>query len=116
MRITTGAVRRWLERQRRLPRRLLERCRQDRILYADACRNAVFVCRDPRSRPTGAALAGTGSHRFRAMAPGSRKARSAFWLPPSPAASNTTTTLRERHRCCFQSHHYCKKESPRHGT
>ena len=81
-------VRRWLTRTRRLAPPLLESCRRKRILYADRRRNAVFVCRDSRGRPTGAELRGAlpspRRSRFRGLAPGSRKARGAFWLPAGP--------------------------------
>ena len=81
-------VRGWLTRTRRLAPPLLESCRRHRILYADNRRNAVFLCRDSRGRPTGAelrgALPGSRRNRFRGLAPGSRKARGAFWLPAGP--------------------------------
>ena len=54
------------------------------LVYADARRNAVFVARDAAGRTTGAEIVGTrrveGRRGFKAMAPGSRKARGGFWL------------------------------------
>lgn len=54
------------------------------IVYADGRRNAVFVARDAAGRTTGAEIVGTrraeGWPGFKGMAPGSRKARGAFWL------------------------------------
>ena len=78
-------VRDFLATARGLDPTLLERCRQDGILYADSRRNAVFVCRDCHQHPTGAELVGTRpaphGRTFKGMAPGSRKARGGFWLP-----------------------------------
>ena len=58
---------------------LLDRCRDDGILYADSRRNAVFLCRDHHQNPVSAELFGTRP--FKGVAPGSRKARGGFWLP-----------------------------------
>ena len=78
-------VRDFLATARGLDPALLERCRQDGILYADSRRNAVFLCRDRLQNPVGAELVGTrpapDGHTFKGMAPGSRKARGGFWLP-----------------------------------
>ncbi len=78
-------VRDFLTTARGLDPALLERCRQDGILYADSRRNAVFLCRDRHQHPVGAELVGTrptpGGRTFKGMAPGSRKARGGFWLP-----------------------------------
>ena len=83
-------VRDFLRAARGLDPALLERCRRDGLLYADARRNAVFVCRDPAGAVTGAELGGTrpapGGRTFKGLAPGSRKARGGFWLPPGRAA------------------------------
>ncbi len=68
---------------------LLDLCRRDGILYADHRRNAVFLCRDPQSQPTGAEIVGTrpapDGRTFKGMAPGSRKAQGGFWLPAAAA-------------------------------
>ena len=81
-------VRDFLTTARGLDPALLERCRQDGILYADSRRNAVFVCRDRHQHPVGAELVGTrpapDGRSFKGMAPGSRKARGGFWLPANP--------------------------------
>lgn len=78
-------VRDFLRSQRGLAPDLLALCHQQGLLYADARRNAVFLCRDPRGRPVGAELVGTrptaDGRTFKGMAPGSRKARGGFWLP-----------------------------------
>lgn len=78
-------VRDFLAAARGLDPALLERCRQDGILYADSRRNAVFVCRDRCQHPVGAELVGTrpaaDGRTFKGMAPGSRKALGGFWLP-----------------------------------
>ena len=84
------AVREFLRAVRGLDPDLLARCRRAGLLYADARRNAVFVCRDPAGAVTGAELVGTrpdpGGRTFKGLAPGSRKARGGFWLPPARAA------------------------------
>ncbi len=78
-------VRDFLATARGLDPALLERCRQEGILYADSRRNAVFVCRDRHQHPVGAELVGTrpapDGRTFKGMAPGSRKARGGLWLP-----------------------------------
>ena len=71
-------VREHLTRARALPRSYIDRLHELGDLYADAKRNAVFVCRDPETnRITGAELKGTvprpDGSRFTGMAPGSRK-------------------------------------------
>ena len=77
-------VRDALVRQRALRADVLEACHRRGLLYADDRLNAVFVCRNASANPTGAEVLGTephtGTKRFRAMAPGSRKARGGFWL------------------------------------
>lgn len=54
------------------------------LVYADDRRNAVFVTRDATGRVTGAEIVGTrrrkGRRGFKAMAPGSCKAKGGFWL------------------------------------
>ena len=66
--------------------RLLARRRYRGLLYADSCRNAVFVRHDAHGTVTGAELVRTqpasGPRPFKAVAPGSRKAYGGFWLPP----------------------------------
>lgn len=83
------AVREFLRAARALDPDLLARCRRAGLLYADARRNAVFVCRDPAGAVTGAELVGTrpdpAGRTFKGLAPGSRKARGGFWLPPGRA-------------------------------
>ncbi len=77
-------VRRYLVEQRRLPTALLDPLIQAGSLYADARANAVFLLRDPRGRPVGAELRGTGPLPWRGMAPGSRKDLGAFAIPDAP--------------------------------
>ena len=78
-------VRDALIHQRALRADVLEACHGRGLLYADERLNAVFVCRNASDSPTGAEIIGTvpqtGTKCFRGMAPGSRKARGAFWLP-----------------------------------
>lgn len=71
-------VREYLTTARALPPAYIDRLHERGDLYADARRNAVFVCRDPETgRITGAELKGTIARqdgtRFTGMAPGSRK-------------------------------------------
>jgi hypothetical protein len=71
-------VREHLTKVRALPRGYIDRLHELGDLYADAKRNAVFVCRDPETnRITGAEIKGTlprpDGSRFTGMAPGSRK-------------------------------------------
>jgi hypothetical protein len=71
-------VREHLTEARALPRGYIDRLHELGDLYADAKRNAVFVCRDPETnRITGAEIKGTlprpDGSRFTGMAPGSRK-------------------------------------------
>jgi len=79
-------VRDFLRTQRGLADDLLALCHRQGLLYADARQNAVFLCRDARGQPVGAELVGTrpapDGRTFKGMAPGSRKARGGFWLPP----------------------------------
>ena len=72
------AVREHLTTARALPHVYIDRLHELGDLYADARRNAVFVCRDPETnRITGAEIKGTlprpDGTRFTGMAPGSRK-------------------------------------------
>lgn len=72
------SVRDHLTTARALPPAYIDRLHQKGDLYADARRNAVFVCRDPETgHITGAELKGTVERpdgtRFTGMAPGSRK-------------------------------------------
>ena len=78
-------VRNALAQNRALQPELLEACRQHGLIHADHRRNAVFVCRNANGHNTGAEILGTlqrnGDKPFRAMAPGSRKAKGGFWIP-----------------------------------
>jgi hypothetical protein len=76
-------VRRYLVEQRRLPPALLDPLLATGDLYADARGNAVFLLRGPDGQPVGAELRGTGPVAWRGMAPGSRKDRGCFAVPPA---------------------------------
>ena len=76
-------VRRYLVEPRRLPPALLDPLIATGNLYADARANAVFLLRDPHGQPVGAELRGTGPLAWRGMAPGSRKDRGCFAVPPA---------------------------------
>ena len=75
-------VRRHLVEDRAFPASYVDRLHERGDLYADARRNAVFVCRGPDGAPTGAELKGTVARpdgtRFTGLAPGSRKDRGGF--------------------------------------
>ena len=75
-------MREFLRTARGLDPDLLVRYRRARLLYADARRNAVFVCRDPVGAVTSAELVGTRpdpcGRTFKSLAPGSRKACGGF--------------------------------------
>lgn len=70
-------VRRHLVDERALPANYIEKLHERGDLYADARKNAVFLCRDEAGVPTGAELKGTirrdDGSRFSGMAPGSKK-------------------------------------------
>ena len=65
-----------------MPAPYIDRLHELGDCYADARRNAVFVCRDEDGRAVGAELKGTvprrDGSRFTGMAPGSRKDRGGF--------------------------------------
>lgn len=75
-------VRRYLTTGRALPTPYIDRLHELGDCYADARRNAVFVCRDEDGQAVGAELKGTVQRsdgtRFTGMAPGSRKDRGGF--------------------------------------
>ncbi|MBD3805170.1 MAG: plasmid recombination protein [Thioclava sp.] len=75
-------VRRHLVEDRALPAPYIDKLHQQGDCYADARRNAVFVCRDEDGQAVGAELKGTVQRqdgtRFTGMAPGSRKDRGGF--------------------------------------
>lgn len=66
-------VSRYLLCERGLPPSLLQPLFEGGTVYADARANAVFLLLGKEKRPVGAELRGTTSHRWRGMAPGSRK-------------------------------------------
>ena len=75
-------VRHHLIEDRALPAPYVDRLHERGDLYADAKRNAVFVCRGPDGEAVGAELKGTVARpdgsRFSGLAPGSRKDRGGF--------------------------------------
>ena len=75
-------VRTHLVRERGLPRHTSTGCTRKGELYADARRNAVFVCRGPDGEPVGAEIKGTflrpDGTRYAGLAPGSRKDAGGF--------------------------------------
>lgn len=73
-------VRNWLITERKLPAEVVDQLHQKGDVYADDRRNAVFVCRAPDGKPTGAELKGTTGSKFAGMAPGSMKHSGGFRL------------------------------------
>jgi hypothetical protein len=90
-------VRRYLTEVRALPSRYIERLHELGNVYADARRNAVFLCRDVHTDEiVGAELKGTIERpegRFTGMTPGSRKDLGAFRI--GDFARATTVYLTE---------------------
>jgi hypothetical protein len=75
-------VRRHLVQARALPASYLDKLHERGDIYADARRNAVFICRDGSGAVIGAELKGTAARRdgsrFTGMSPGSVKDRGGF--------------------------------------
>ena len=75
-------VRRHLVEDRALPAPYIDKLHTQGDCYADARRNAVFICRDEDGKAVGAELKGTVQRqdgtRFSGMSPGSRKAAGGF--------------------------------------
>ena len=77
-----GRVRKYLVEDRALPAPYIDKLHQQGDCYADARRNAVFICRDAEGRAVGAELKGTiqrsDGSRFSGMTPGSAKDAGGF--------------------------------------
>ena len=75
-------VRKYLVEDRALPAPYIDKLHQQGDCYADARRNAVFICRDAEGRAVGAELKGTiqrsDGSRFSGMTPGSAKDAGGF--------------------------------------
>lgn len=75
-------VRRHLVEDRALPASYIDKLHTQGDCYADARRNAVFICRDDEGRVVGAELKGTVQRqdgtRFSGMSPGSKKTAGGF--------------------------------------
>ncbi len=71
-------VKNYLEHKRRIPKHLIEFLTAFNRLYADNMGNAVFLLLGKEKRIVGAELRGTGSQKWRGMAPGSRKDMGCF--------------------------------------
>jgi hypothetical protein len=78
-------VRRYIERERAIPRAVLAPLIDANTVYADARGNAVFLLVDDRETPVGAELRGTTRVQWRGMAAGSRKAAGYFAAGPEDA-------------------------------
>ncbi len=79
-------------RRRALHRRLIDQCRQHKLLYAGIMQSAVFVRADLNGNPIGAELFGTAPHRlFHSLTPpDSKRNAGGFWIqtgaPPPVSA------------------------------
>ena len=71
----------YLVHQRGIPPSLIDFLVESGRLYADTPGNAVFLLLGKENRPVGAELRGTGSARWRGMAPGSQKDLGYFSVP-----------------------------------
>jgi hypothetical protein len=77
-------VRRYLLRERGLPRALIEPLIQAGTLYADERANAVFLLLGKENQPVGAELRGTTLRPWHGLAPGSQKDLGFFSMPTEP--------------------------------
>jgi hypothetical protein len=77
-------VRRYLLRERGLPRALIEPLIQAGRLYADQRANAVFLLLGKENQPVGAELRGTTVRPWHGLAPGSQKELGFFSIPTEP--------------------------------
>lgn len=66
-------VNNYLVNKRHLPKDLIDFLLKSHRLYADKMGNAVFLLLGKKKKIIGAELRGTGKHKWRGMAPGSRK-------------------------------------------
>jgi hypothetical protein len=82
-------VKQYLAHHRGITPSLIESLLESGRLYADTRGNAVFLLLGKENRPVGAELRGTGSARWRGMAPGSQKDLGYF----SIAAPRATTIV-----------------------
>jgi hypothetical protein len=77
----------YLERERALPRALVDELAVAGAVYADARGNAVFVLLGKKKTPVGAELRGTTQVQWRGMAAGSRKDDGYFSVPAATGAA-----------------------------
>ncbi len=77
----------YLERERALPRALIDELVATGAVYADARGNAVFVLLGKKKNPVGAELRGTTHVQWRGMAPGTRKDDGYFSVPTAGGAT-----------------------------
>jgi len=102
-------VRRYLLRERGLPRALIEPLIQAGRLYADQRANAVFLLLGKENQPVGAELRGTTLRPWHGLAPGSQKDLGFFSMPTGPLPAIILVesaidaiscfALHPRHRC-----------------
>ena len=74
---TWKQVQGWLLQARNFDLDLVETCKAEGLLHADARGNAVFPCRNAKGEVTGAEIVGPN---FKGMAKGSRKDKGSFYI------------------------------------
>jgi hypothetical protein len=102
------AVKGYLHQQRAIPLAVIQSLLESHRLYADSRRNAVFLLWDPKNHSVGAELRGTGSVRWRGLAPGSRKDLGYFgWRQPTGATPIVVCESAIDAISCFLLHPGC---------
>jgi hypothetical protein len=108
-----GRVRQYLIDQRGIAAAMVDSLVRCGSLYADGRANAVFLLIGKENAPVGAELRGTTPHRWRGMAPGSRKNDGFFCVPrdsqraiilcESAIDAISCSLLHPQHRCVSTS-------------
>jgi len=108
-----GRVRQYLIDQRGISAALIDSLVHSGSLYADGRANAVFLLLGKENAPVGAELRGTTPHRWRGMAPGSRKNDGFFSVPTDSMPATilcesaidaiSCSLLHPQHRCISTS-------------
>jgi hypothetical protein len=98
-------VQQYLTRCRLLEPEVLGTLQVSGRLYADSRANAVFLMNAGKtSQPVGAELRGIGPHRWRGMAPGSRKNAGYFWVGTQTSRTIVLCESAIDAISCFQIH------------
>ena len=103
-------VRKYLLRERGLPRALIEPLIQTGRLYADERANAVFLLLGKENQPVGAELRGTTVRPWHGLTPGSQKDLGFFSMPalaPRAAIILVESAIDAISCCALHPHHRC---------